>query len=124
MLTPRELLLTCRHVAENAALVPDVVFFDIPKHVVILELLLKDLNLREHLLLIVCAHSSTHTHTGYTAEHTQGSRTGHTHRAYTGHTQVAHTGHTYRVHRKAHSKIHNGHTHKTHRSVHRRTHTA
>lgn len=37
---------------ENEALVPDVVFFDMPKHLVILEAMLKDLLLGEHLCLI------------------------------------------------------------------------
>jgi hypothetical protein len=39
-------------VAQNAALVPDVLFFDMPKHVALLEDMLKDLLLGEHLLLI------------------------------------------------------------------------
>ena len=37
---------------QNAALVPDVLFFDMPKHVALLEDMLKDMLLGEHLLLI------------------------------------------------------------------------
>eukprot|EP00729_Bicosta_minor_P004263 gene4263-23013_t len=37
---------------KNMALVPDIVFFDIPKHLLHLEAMLKDLLLGEHLLLI------------------------------------------------------------------------
>ena len=37
---------------ENIALVPDIVFFDIPKHLLHLEAMLKDFLLGEHLLLI------------------------------------------------------------------------
>ena len=37
---------------ENPALVPDVVFFEIPSHTLLLRSMLKDFKLGEHLLLM------------------------------------------------------------------------